>query len=159
MACYTPHVCCTSSTQHSARGTPAYVAPQVLSREGYSGCRKDRSQMSGSFDEKFGQREARLYFQASSQQQLSFAKRNELAKYWKLKVSTQITEKMMGGFKLATTKERRTQEKDILELDADVLKTAPFLSVELKKTNGNCDTLENQELMKDGIRPSLLNKL
>ncbi|OEL34646.1 CBL-interacting protein kinase 28 [Dichanthelium oligosanthes] len=97
------------------------------------------------FDEKYSQREAR--FTSKQSAAAVFGKLKELARRLKLKA----TKKDGGVLKLATAKEGR---KGILELDAEIFEIAPsFVLVELKKING--DTLEYQELMKDGIRPSL----
>ncbi|KAL6841270.1 hypothetical protein ACP4OV_028788 [Aristida adscensionis] len=103
--------------------------------------------LSGLFDERYGRREAR--FTSKQSAAAVFAKLKEVARNLKLRV----TKNDNGVLKLSTAKEGR---KGILELDAEMFQIAPsFLLVELKKTNG--DTLEYQKLMKDDMRPSLMD--
>uniref|UniRef100_A0ACD5U2S9 Uncharacterized protein n=2 Tax=Avena sativa TaxID=4498 RepID=A0ACD5U2S9_AVESA len=102
-------------------------------------------QLSGLFDERYSQREAR--FTSKQPPATVFVRLKELAKRMKLKV----TKKDNGFLKLATGKEGK---KGILAFDAEIFEVAPsFLLVELTKTNG--DTLEYQKLLKEDIRPSL----
>ncbi|EEE64085.1 hypothetical protein OsJ_18916 [Oryza sativa Japonica Group] len=100
--------------------------------------------LSGLFGERYGRRES--LFTSRKPAAAVLVKLKELAKALNLKV----TKTDNGVLKLATTKEGR---KGRLELDAEVSEVAPFLLVELKKTNG--DTLEYQRMMKEDIRPSL----
>lgn len=101
--------------------------------------------LSGLFDERYSQREAR--FTSKQPPATVFVRLKELAKRMKLKV----TKKDNGFLKLATGKEGK---KGILAFDAEIFEVAPsFLLVELTKTNG--DTLEYQKLLKEDIRPSL----
>uniref|UniRef100_A0A0E0A0M8 non-specific serine/threonine protein kinase n=1 Tax=Oryza glumipatula TaxID=40148 RepID=A0A0E0A0M8_9ORYZ len=135
---------------HTACGTPAYVAPEVLSRKGNSGSKANEKSratkpaqldafeiisLSIGFDISglFGEREAR--FTSRKPAATVLVKLKELTKALKLKV----TKTDNGVLKLPTTKEGR---KGRLELDAV-----------LKKTNG--DTLEYQRQVKEDIRPSL----
>ena len=101
--------------------------------------------LSGLFDERYSQREAR--FTSKQPAATVFVRLKELAQRMKLKV----TKKDNGFLKLATGKEGK---KGILEFDAEIFEVAPsFLLVELTKTNG--DTMEYQKLLKEDIRPSL----
>lgn len=101
--------------------------------------------LSGLFDERYSQREAR--FTSEQPATTIFVKLKELAQRLKLKV----TKKDNGVLKLATTREGK---KGILELDAEIFEVAPsLLLVELKKTSG--DTMEYQKLLKEDFRPSL----
>lgn len=101
--------------------------------------------LSGLFDERYSQREAR--FTSKQSPATVFGRLKELAKRMKLKV----TKKDNGFLKLATGKEGK---KGILEFDAEIFEVAPsVLLVELTKTNG--DTMEYQKLLKEDIRPSL----
>lgn len=101
--------------------------------------------LSGLFDERYSQREAR--FTSKQPPATVFMRLKELAKRMKLKV----TKKDNGLLKLATGKEGK---KGVLEFDAEIFEVAPdFLLVELTKTNG--DTMEYQKLLKEDIRPSL----
>uniref|UniRef100_A0A0E0HG00 non-specific serine/threonine protein kinase n=1 Tax=Oryza nivara TaxID=4536 RepID=A0A0E0HG00_ORYNI len=135
---------------HTACGTPAYIAPEVLSRKGNSGSKANEKSratkptqldafeiisLSIGFDLSglFGEREAR--FTSRKLVATVLVKLKELTKALKLKV----TKTDNGVLKLPTTKEGR---KGRLELD-----------VVLKKTNG--DTLEYQRQVKENIRPSL----
>jgi 5'-AMP-activated protein kinase catalytic alpha subunit len=101
--------------------------------------------LSGLFDERYSQREAR--FTSKQPPATVFVRLKELAKRMKLKV----TKEDNGVLKLSTGKEGK---KGVLAFDAEIFEVAPaFLLVELTKTNG--DTLEYQKLLKEDIRPSL----
>ncbi|KAK1697475.1 hypothetical protein QYE76_014172 [Lolium multiflorum] len=101
--------------------------------------------LSGLFDERYSQREAR--FTSKQPPATVLVRLKELAKRMKLKVK----KKDEGFMKLTTGKEGK---KGVLEFDAEIFEVAPsFLLVELTKTNG--DTLEYQKLLKEDIRPSL----
>ncbi|CAM0955005.1 unnamed protein product [Alopecurus aequalis] len=101
--------------------------------------------LSGLFDERYSQREAR--FTSKLPPATVYARLKELAKRMKLKV----IKKDNGLLKLTTGKEGK---KGILEFDAEIFEVAPsFLLVELTKTNG--DTMEYQKLLKEEFRPSL----
>ncbi|CAK9164108.1 unnamed protein product [Ilex paraguariensis] len=101
--------------------------------------------LSGLFEEPCLKKEAR--FTSWQPASVIISKLEEVAKRLRLKMG----KKDGGLLKFEGTKEGR---KGILSIDAEIFEFTPsFHLVELKQSRG--DTLEYQELMKEGIRPGL----